>query len=243
MAEREYKDSEGNVVTLDKLVRIEPEWAVNIIRWYEGKLDRCEELLATAYQLAGLVGAPERFLDAYSRQEGDIDSLLPVELSELDEFKELSSRLDSAENAMREVVSHLQRSQRGSTHWAGCSDVHPVCQAIDMLVDALPSRDVEKLRPKSQSHGVNDVNLEPKMHDYPMAFQDMIAALMRHHSDEEIARMFANYADMGAQYGDSEKWAHRAAAWHDAAERRRYLPRLEIKDGPHRIELTGECNG
>jgi len=53
-------------------------------------------------------------------------------------------RLDSAENAMREVVSHLQRSQRGSTHWAGCHDVHPVCQAIDMLVDALPLRDVER---------------------------------------------------------------------------------------------------
>lgn len=49
----------------------------------------------------------------------------------------LASRLDSAENAMREVVSHLQRSQRGSTHWAGCPDVHPICQAIDMLVDAL----------------------------------------------------------------------------------------------------------
>ena len=107
MAKREYKDSEGNVVTLDKLVRIEPEWAANIIRWYEGKLD-------------------------------------------------------AAENAMRKVVSHLQHSQRGSTHWAGCSDVHPVCQAIDMLVNALPSRDVEKLSPKSQSHGVNDVNLEPR---------------------------------------------------------------------------------
>lgn len=40
MAEREYKDSEGNVVTLDKLVRIEPEWAANIIRWYEGKLEK-----------------------------------------------------------------------------------------------------------------------------------------------------------------------------------------------------------
>lgn len=53
-------------------------------------------------------------------------------------------RLDSAENAMREVVSHLQRSQRGSTHWAGCTDVHPVCQAINMLVDALPLRDVER---------------------------------------------------------------------------------------------------
>jgi len=53
----------------------------------------------------------------------------------------LASRLDSAENAMREVVSHLQRSERGSTHWAGCPDVHPVCKAIDMLVDALPLRD------------------------------------------------------------------------------------------------------
>lgn len=53
----------------------------------------------------------------------------------------LASRLGAAENAMREVVSHLQRSQRGSTHWAGCTDVHPVCQAIAMLVDALPLRD------------------------------------------------------------------------------------------------------
>jgi len=60
------------------------------------------------------------------------------------ENEALASRLDSAENAMREVVSHLQRSQRGSTHWAGCHDVHPVCQAIDMLVDALPLRDVER---------------------------------------------------------------------------------------------------
>src|SRR5690606_32041610 len=56
----------------------------------------------------------------------------------------LASRLDSAENAMREVVSHLRNSQRGSTHWAGCPDVHPVCKAIDMLVDALPLRDVER---------------------------------------------------------------------------------------------------
>lgn len=103
------------------------------------KLDRCEELLATAYQLAGLVGAPVRFLDAYALHDGtDADSLLPVGLDELEEFKALQFRLDSAENAMREVVSHLQNSQRGSTHWAGCPDVHPVCKAIAMLVDALP---------------------------------------------------------------------------------------------------------
>jgi len=63
----------------------------------------------------------------------------------------LASRLDSAENAMREVVSHLQRSERGSTHWAGCPDVHPVCKAIDMLVDALPLRDVERHVPNEET--------------------------------------------------------------------------------------------
>jgi len=59
-------------------------------------------------------------------------------------YEALASRLDSAENAMRAVVSHLRNSQRGSTHWEGCQDVHPVCQAINMLVDALPLRDVER---------------------------------------------------------------------------------------------------
>src|SRR5690554_1535640 len=59
MAEREYKDSEGNVVTLDKLVRIEPEWAADIIRWYEGKLDRyCSAL--------------ERIIEAW---DGDSESM------------------------------------------------------------------------------------------------------------------------------------------------------------------------
>ena len=53
----------------------------------DGKLDRLEELLATAYQLAGLVGAPVRFLDAYSRHEGNIDSLLPVDLKEIEEVE------------------------------------------------------------------------------------------------------------------------------------------------------------
>lgn len=59
------------------------------------KVSHREELLATAYQLAGLVGAPLRFLDAYSRHEGDVDSLLPVNLTELDEFKALQDKLDA----------------------------------------------------------------------------------------------------------------------------------------------------
>ena len=63
----------------------------------ESKLDRYEHLLATAYQLAGLVGAPVRFLDAYALhdEKADIESLLPADFSELDEFKALQSRLDS----------------------------------------------------------------------------------------------------------------------------------------------------
>lgn len=177
MAEREYKDSEGNVVTLDKLVRIEPEWAANIIRWYEGKLDEYEHREKVGRIKFGPLYAnrdPSKLEPWYSQHVNAMTaeglhnkSDIAAELAHRDQRivaleqqnEALASRLDSAENAMREVVSHLQRSQRGSTHWAGCTDVHPVCQAIDMLVDALPLRDVEKLRPKSQSHGVNDVNL------------------------------------------------------------------------------------
>lgn len=108
------------------------------------KLDRLEQLLATAYQLAGLVGAPVRFLDAYSRHEGDIDSLLPVDLSECDEFTALQSRLnehekresaqqeklvaaqdrlDSAEKRLREAccVDHKWRAstfiEYSTPHW------------------------------------------------------------------------------------------------------------------------------
>ena len=62
------------------------------------KLDRYEQLLATAYQLAGLVGAPVRFLDAYALHDDvDPDSLLPVTLDELDEFKALTSRLEETQ--------------------------------------------------------------------------------------------------------------------------------------------------
>jgi len=80
-------------------------------------------------------------LDEYERREKlHMERIVALE----QQNEALASRLDSAENAMRAVVSHLQRSERGSTHWAGCPDVHPVCQAIDMLVDALPLRDVER---------------------------------------------------------------------------------------------------
>jgi hypothetical protein len=52
----------------------------------ESRLDRYETLLGAAYQLAGLVDAPERFLDAFSATmgyKGDADKLLPVTLDEI----------------------------------------------------------------------------------------------------------------------------------------------------------------
>jgi hypothetical protein len=50
------------------------------------KIEHLQRLLSCAYQLAGVVGAPVRFLDAFSRHEGDIDTLLPVSIEECDEF-------------------------------------------------------------------------------------------------------------------------------------------------------------
>lgn len=104
-AEADFGES-GKVVTMPSIVRrvsvappdredrIECDecdtWAEH--KWHE-KVEAAHELLATAYQLAGLVGAPVRFLDAYSRHEGGINSLLPVDLTELDEFKALQGKL------------------------------------------------------------------------------------------------------------------------------------------------------
>lgn len=35
-----YKDADGNPILLNSLVRKEPDWAANIIRWYKEKLDK-----------------------------------------------------------------------------------------------------------------------------------------------------------------------------------------------------------
>lgn len=62
------------------------------------RLDHCQNLLACAYQLAGLVDAPERFLDAFSQTvgyKGDMDTLLPVDLHEIGALNELQRRLDA----------------------------------------------------------------------------------------------------------------------------------------------------
>ena len=42
------------------------------------------DLLAVAYQLAGVVGAPVRFLNAFAYHTGTPETLLPVTIDELD---------------------------------------------------------------------------------------------------------------------------------------------------------------
>ena len=58
-----------------------------------------EKLCGAAYQLAGVVGAPVRFLDAFSRHKYS-DDLLPVSLGECDEFTGKLSVYDAALVAM-----------------------------------------------------------------------------------------------------------------------------------------------
>lgn len=77
------------------------------------------------------------------------------------------------------------------------------------------SRSVHDLRPFKVPGDPQRVSLVK--HEYPMAFFDMIGALMRHHTDKEIAELFAERAYLGVQYGNPDKWKSREAAWRDAA--------------------------
>ena len=40
-----YYDSDGNEITLYKLVRIEPDWAVSIIQYYENRVAELQKQL------------------------------------------------------------------------------------------------------------------------------------------------------------------------------------------------------
>ena len=44
--ERNYFDADGNEVSLDKLVRIEPAWAANRIRWMTAENERLKAALS-----------------------------------------------------------------------------------------------------------------------------------------------------------------------------------------------------
>jgi hypothetical protein len=47
--------------------------------------EQLRDLLAVAYQMAGVVGAPEEYLDAFSSGKGDMDTLLPISFGEKNE--------------------------------------------------------------------------------------------------------------------------------------------------------------
>lgn len=56
----------------------------------EMRIHRLESICHAAYQLAGVVGAPVRFLDALALHEDvNVDELLPVTIEECEEFKEV----------------------------------------------------------------------------------------------------------------------------------------------------------
>lgn len=58
----------------------------------QARVDRLETICAAAYQLAGIVGAPLRFLDALALHDDvDVEALLPVTLDECD-----AGRLETA---------------------------------------------------------------------------------------------------------------------------------------------------
>jgi hypothetical protein len=46
--------------------------------------EQLRDLLAVAYQMAGVVDAPEKYLDAFSSGKGDMDSLLPIKFDKGD---------------------------------------------------------------------------------------------------------------------------------------------------------------
>lgn len=113
MDEREYRDQEGNVVTLDKLVRIEPEWAANIIRHYESKLD------ARDAQLAAMKGGPVTCEKhswvgddecAYCKID-ELSDMLAANLQIVD-YVQLKQRAAAAECKLRESERRLADAYR-----------------------------------------------------------------------------------------------------------------------------------
>lgn len=58
-------------------------------------IDHLQQICAAAYQLAGTVGAPVRFLDALALHDDVyVDALLPVSMHECDEIAALQARVD-----------------------------------------------------------------------------------------------------------------------------------------------------
>lgn len=91
---------------------------VAALRQAAAEIEKREELMACAYQLCGLVGAPEKWLDAMSRNEGSIDLLLPVAFENLDEFVTLKDRIANLESQLVEARNAaLEEAARAAEAW------------------------------------------------------------------------------------------------------------------------------
>lgn len=61
----------------------------------QARVARLEQICAAAYQMAGVVGAPVRFLDALAlHDDADVEALLPIRLEECDEFRRIQEGRD-----------------------------------------------------------------------------------------------------------------------------------------------------
>jgi hypothetical protein len=82
-------------------------------------LDRYAQLCAAAYQLAGLVGAPVRFLDALGdgasgelgKRFSDWDNLLPVDYAECDEIAERDAEIARLKTLCGKAADHLDNEE------------------------------------------------------------------------------------------------------------------------------------
>ena len=86
--------------------------AADMLREMWDENERLKEICAATYQLAGAVEAPVRFLDALSRHEGSIDSLLPVTLDECDVISRLRERITALENKCALLSAALTQAEK-----------------------------------------------------------------------------------------------------------------------------------
>ncbi len=94
-----YRQAEARIAELEKELATAQAFA----HWVVIERDKLQKICAATYQLAGLVGAPERFLDALSRHEYTED-LLPVR----DEEIECMAQLAELREAAGELVANAE---------------------------------------------------------------------------------------------------------------------------------------
>ena len=99
--------------------------------------DRLRSICAAAYQLAGTVGAPQRFLDALSRGDGDVDTLLPISDDEIESLRD-AARLRAALEL--NPCPYTARNHTGNGTVRACIDAGECgCDNADALSEATAS--------------------------------------------------------------------------------------------------------